>query len=322
MSAKDSTNNLTVQLRNVVNGYPGTTVYGQVVITPSQCKTSVDATKETKVTFVDPIMCTANTQYCVVVETNSETDSMYVAELGKKDITTGTLISKQPYLSGLLFSSKNGIAWTANQTMNMKFNIYVGQFNPTGAIQFDPITNISADKLLLLCDFLTPSNTGCIWSMNINDYGYQPVTSYQDFDTNIIVSKVQLKATFNSDTNMSPLIAQESFTLVGFLQDTTATYVSKNTDNLELYSDVKIQFEGDIPQGCTITPKFSYDDGTTWVTPPQVSSTPVETNWNSYLFETTLAAGTNATNFRVKLDIECNDSILRPKARKLTAIMK
>lgn len=322
LSAKDSGNNLVVQIRNVVNGYPGTTVYGEVVVSPSNCHPSADATAETKVTFVDPIMCSANTQYCIVVETNSATDSMYICDLGQKDITTGTLVSKQPYLAGLLFSSKNGIAWTANQTMNMKFNIYTGTFNPTGTIQFDPITSISADKLLLLAEFLTPANTGCIWSMNINDGGYQPVTSFQDFDTNLIVNKVQLQATFKSDTNMSPLISQESFTLVGFLQDTSAVYVSKNTNNIDPYNYVKMQFEADIPQGCTITPQFSYDNGTTWQSPPQTHSTAVEPLWSSYVYELTLPAGTNATNFRARLNINCNDSILRPKARKLMAIMK
>ncbi len=320
-AAKDNTNNVQVQIRNVVNGYPGNVVYGEKVLAPSEIKVSEDATAETKVTFDDPIMCEAGQQYCVVYMTDSADHSLYVADLGKTDITTGQTITRQPYLAGLLFSSKNAIAWTAHQSMNMKFKVYVAEFEPTGTVEFDPIFNMESDRLLLLSDELTPQNTGCIWDMKLDDGEFRPIASYQDVELEAVIDKVQLRATFKSDKNMSPLMAADSFTLVGFLQATSGSYISRNTTLLEPYTNVKIVYDGFIPSGCTITPQFSYDDGKTWITPPQTSAVEVELNWTRYTHTKSVEASANAKMFRVRLNIQAASSVVRPKVRKLMCVM-
>lgn len=320
-AAKDSTNNVIVQIRNVVNGYPGPVVYGEKVLVPNEITISDNAMKETKVTFDDPVFCAANTQFCVVYQTDSAEHSMYVADLGKTDVTTGELVTRQPYLAGMLFSSKNGLAWSAHQAMNMKFKVYTAEFQPTGTVEFDPITNLSADKILLLTDYLTPQNTGCIWEVSLDDQPFQPIARYRDLDTNKVVAKVRMRATFKSDKNMSPLMAKDSFTFVGFLTATEGSYISRATVIERDASIVKQSYEAFVPQGCTITPQFSLDDGKTWITPTQVSSVQVASGWFKYSFEKAVTLP-NQRTFRARVNIKSNSSVVRPKVRKLMNIVK
>jgi hypothetical protein len=321
-SAKDATKNVVVQIRNMVNGYPGQVVYGEKTLKPSQINVSSTAATETKVTFDDPIMCAANEQYCMVFLTDSATPAMWVSDLGGKDVTTGTLVANEPYLAGMLFSSSNAKTWTAHQSMNLKFKVYTAQFQSTGTIEFDPMFDVEASSLLLMSDFLTPVNTGCVWEMSLDDKPYQPITSYEDVALTTVVEKVKLRATFKSDTNMSPLMALDSFTLVSFLSATSGSYISRNSVMDTAYTTVRQSFEGFIPQGCTITPQFSTDNGATWKTPTLTSTTSVSAEYNRYDYSLTLAAGTNATNFRARLNITANSPVLRPKARKFMNVIK
>jgi len=321
-SAKDATKNVIVQIRNMVNGYPGQIVYGEKVLKPSQINISSTAATETKVTFDDPVMCAANEQYCMVFLTDSATPAMWVADLGGKDVTTGTVVANNPYLAGLLFSSANAKTWTAHQGQNLKFKVYTAEFQPTGTIEFDPLFDVSADRLLLLSDYLTPRNTGCVWEMSLDDKPYQPITSYEDVDLTTVASKVKLRATFKSDKNMSPLMALDSFTLVSFLSATSGSYIGRNTVMDTSYTTVVQTFEGSIPQGCTIVPQLSYDGGTTWKTPTSTGQTQVSADFTRYEYSYTVPNGTNATQFRARLNLTANSPVLRPKARKFINVIK
>lgn len=321
LAGVDSTKNLVVQIRNVENGYPSNVVYAEKVISPASQTASADASVETKVTFDDPVHCKANTQYCLVIQSDSATPSIYIAELGKKDIKTGTQVSYQPYLAGLLFSSKNGVAWTAHQNANMKFKLYTASFQPTGVVEFNPITGLSADRILLLADYLTPQNTGCYWEIKLDGGTYQPITSYEDMDLNIPVNQIQLRATFNSSENLSPLMPIDGFTFIGFISTTSGSYIGRNVTGFDRnINNVKMIFDGAIPVGSTITPQFSVDGGTTWRTPTQTSATPLDSNFSQYTFSLAVPDTDNARQFRARINITANSAVLRPRVRRLMCI--
>src|SRR5699024_10808099 len=56
-----SPQNITFQIRNMVNGFPGTTVYAEKVAEKGEMTPDYHAREEFKVTFDDPVMCKANT---------------------------------------------------------------------------------------------------------------------------------------------------------------------------------------------------------------------------------------------------------------------
>ncbi|MBD1372582.1 DUF4815 domain-containing protein [Hazenella sp. IB182357] len=335
-----SNQNVVVQIRGTENGYPSNVIYAEKVLTPDEIEASGDAKSETKVTFDDPIFCQANTQYAMVLLSDSPVPSVYVAELGQKDIITKQPVSYQPYLAGLLFSSSNGLAWTAHQNMNMKFKLYAAEFQKEGRVEFEPMPDLGADALLLLADFLTPSNTGCRWEMKLNEGAYLPITSYEDVDLRAPVDTVQLRAIFKADTNMSPLIAVDGFTFIGFLTAMSGSYIGRNVEGFDrLISKVKQVFEAYVPAGSQVTPQFSLDQGQTWISYTDeelISQTTAPSGFMRFVYEKDVAdlvatANQNrepndpiiyGKNFRARINIEANSRVLRPKVRKLMNIMK
>jgi hypothetical protein len=321
-AAKDATNNVKVQIRNVVNGYPGNVIFGEQILTPSQVSISADSSVETKISFDDPIPCTANLQYCMVFLTDSAVHSMYVCDLGQRDIKTGALVVKEPYLPGLLFSSSNGIAWTAHQSMNMKFNIYKAQFNLNATIDFVEQTSMNADRLLLLADAIIPTGCALTWQVSLDGGAYQPITPYSDLDLLTVASRVKLRVMMTATGDLSPILAMDSLVLTGWTTGTSGSYVGRNVELTQPITNVKQIFDAHIPSGCAVTAQFSYDDGTTWITPTQTSATPMSADYTRYICEATISAGANALNFRARLNITSNDPTLRPSAQRFANIMK
>ncbi len=318
-AAKDPANNVTIQIRNMVNGYPGQVIYAEKVVAPANVNVSTNGSVETKVLFDDPVVCKAGEQYCVVVVTDSDIYSLFVGELGKQDIRTGAFVTRQPYLAGTLFSSANAITWTAHQTQDMKFKVYTCEFAPTGTIEFNDIDNLGADRIILMADYLTPANTGCTWEIKLNNGSWQPIGNFEDKDISSVANKVRLRATFKADVNISPILASDSFSLISFLTATSGAYVSRNVGVERGYTTVRQVIEAHIPSGCSVVPKFT-TDGTTWVTGTLTSTEPVNQDYTRFTYEHTL--GASATNFRAKVEITAPNQLARPRARRFMNIMK
>ena len=65
--SKDENIPITLQIREVVNGYPSRTIvpFGEVVLNPSQVSISADASVATKFTFNSPVYLQEKTEYCL-----------------------------------------------------------------------------------------------------------------------------------------------------------------------------------------------------------------------------------------------------------------
>jgi hypothetical protein len=134
--SKDDTIPITVQLREVVNGYPSTTIlpFSEVTLNPSSVNVSADATTATTFTFPSPVFIQENVEYCFVVLANSNNYNAWVSRMGEKVVGSDRLISAQPY-AGVLFKSQNGSTWTAEQNEDMKFKLKRAEFsNVTGVV--------------------------------------------------------------------------------------------------------------------------------------------------------------------------------------------
>ena len=132
-------NYVRVEVRNTrPDGTPGNVVIGYA----SKFLTDSDgsavgralATTGTNFRFNSPVYLTANKIYALVVKTRSPLTSLYVAELGKTDITSGKggLISKPPVIGqagGTLFTSDNGFTYIPNPTKDLKFRLFKAKFD-------------------------------------------------------------------------------------------------------------------------------------------------------------------------------------------------
>jgi len=134
--SKDTNIPVTLQIREVVNGYPSRTIvpFGEVVLNPSSVNISDDATIATKFSFPSPVYLQEKTEYSFCLLSNSNSYNAFVATIGKTQIGSDRTISVNPY-AGVYFKSQNGSTWTADQTTDIKFKINRAEFeNTTGTV--------------------------------------------------------------------------------------------------------------------------------------------------------------------------------------------
>jgi len=124
---------ITLQLREVVNGYPSDTIlpYSSVTLEPKDINTSVDGSAVTEFKFISPVYLKNNTEYCFVLIPTGNNDeyAIWESEVGKNVYGTTTIIDKQPN-AGTLFTVGNNRMWTEYINNDLKFTIYTAEFIP------------------------------------------------------------------------------------------------------------------------------------------------------------------------------------------------
>jgi hypothetical protein len=136
---KSSSAPITLQIREVVNGYPGNKVipFGEVTLNPAAVNVSENATAATTFVFPSPVYLQNNTEYCFVLlpAGNNPDYNIWVSELGENELGTENRISEQPHI-GVLFTSANNRSWTAWQKEDIKFTLRRADFaiNTVGSL--------------------------------------------------------------------------------------------------------------------------------------------------------------------------------------------
>lgn len=141
---KSSINGVTVEIREVENGYPSYSVVplSRVHLTPSQVNVSDDASQATTVTFQAPIRLDVEKEYAfVVIPDGGDPDYLiFTSKIGGTDLTPGEtqgLAIVQDWGDGVLFTSTNNRAWKSYQDEDIKFNLYRHNFNVgSGTVTF------------------------------------------------------------------------------------------------------------------------------------------------------------------------------------------
>ena len=125
-SKKDNNLPVWVELREVINGYPGPTLipFGRKVLNPNDI--NLDATTGNTATnfkFDSPVYLKEGIEYCLVVMTNSLDYKVWIAGLGEVDVSgSNRIISTQPHL-GSFFKSQNNTTWSPVQSEDLKFTM-------------------------------------------------------------------------------------------------------------------------------------------------------------------------------------------------------
>lgn len=150
-SQKSNINSITLQLREVVNGYPSDTIlpYSSVTLDSKNVNISTDGSSVTEFKFPSPVYLKNNTEYCfVLIPTgNSEEYVVWESEVGKKVFGSSTIIDKQPN-AGTLFAVGNNRMWTEFINEDLKFTVYTAEFIP-GVVGTIVLTNTERDYLTL-----------------------------------------------------------------------------------------------------------------------------------------------------------------------------
>lgn len=139
---KSPENGVTVEMREVLNGYPSAQVlpFGRKHLTPAQINTSADGSIATVVTFDNPVKCSVEKEYCFVVipDANDPNYLLYTSKVGGFDLITGEPVV-QDWGDGVLFTSTNNRAWQSYQDEDLKFEVRRLEFVDTeGTVDLVP----------------------------------------------------------------------------------------------------------------------------------------------------------------------------------------
>lgn len=333
--SKSTTNNIIMQVRGLSDGgFPNRTIYAERLLTPADILTSEDASVETKIALDDPLMVQAGESYCIVFITDSQDYTLWGATVGQPLVNDrSTLVVSQPYVNGVLFSSSNAVSWTVHQETDLKFSIYTANFAEQGIIEFDTMTNIDSNGILLMASYLTPANTGCKWevkivssadagTVSIDSVPWVPLINYLEIQTNVIVAQAKLRATFTSNRYISPMLALDDLLFVNFVSATTGDYVTKTIDQTDApFNKLTLSYDVAAPSGSHVTPYYSLDGGATWkplVSTPTTSKSSAE--FTRYTFVETVSASATNTSIKLKLTLTGDNRFVRPRVKRLTAL--
>ena len=156
---------VSVKIAEVVNGYPTSNYLASASVKAKDVKVSTspstsDANTITKFTFSDPVYLQPDTEYALVIYSDSPEYEVYVAEMGGNVLGADPpqRISEQPY-AGSFFRSQNSTTWTAYQNEDLMFVINKAVFGGSGSAVFNikdvPKADHDVARLLINADKLT-----------------------------------------------------------------------------------------------------------------------------------------------------------------------
>lgn len=289
-----------VEIREVVNGYPGNKIYSSAYLTADDITISADSSIETVFTFEKVLGFAPDNEYCFVgIPSGYNTDyNLYAAELGTVDLLTGDRIITQSLdADGVLFHSPNNRTWDPWNKRDLKYNIYKANFENSCQIVWNELTGVQASILVLAVEEFLGGGTNAIWSYS-TDSGviWEPFSPGIDTDLGSIITKVQLRVDVTSLGGNYQVISKFAGILLMY-HDANANYVGNDqqfTDALNYPNKVTcicdLDADGTGGTGVrSVTPKFSIDDGETWVELGlKEGYTPISLDdpWYRYQFET------------------------------------
>ena len=148
-ATKDTKIPVMIEIREVVNGYPGKLIlpFSRMTKKPEDVNISTNTVTlngvetpsydtATTFEFPSPVYVQNNTEYALVIMSDSNNYKVWISNMGDKIPNSSRTISEQPY-AGVLFKSQNGSTWTANQDQDLKFTLYRAKFNTSviGSVQ-------------------------------------------------------------------------------------------------------------------------------------------------------------------------------------------
>ena len=153
-ATKDDRIPVMLEIREVVNGYPGKRVlpFSRVTIKPEQVSISANTVNidgvavnkwdtPTTFTFPSPVYVQENTEYAIILASDSNAYKVWISQVGEQMPGTARTISEQPYL-GSLFKSQNASTWTADQTQDLKFVLYRAQFDTSVTANVEYVNDV------------------------------------------------------------------------------------------------------------------------------------------------------------------------------------
>ena len=264
-STKDSTIPVTLQIREMDNGFPTKKVipFGSVTLNPSSV--NVDASTgatATTFTFDSPVYIAPNVEYAMVLMSDSQDYNVWISRMGETDVTAGRFINDQPYL-GVLFKSQNNSTWTAFDFEDLKFTLYRASFttNQSGTLT---LNNDALSTQTLDANSIESFASTALVKVRQKDHHMYSTSN------NVTIAGVSsgLSTTLNGAINDSAAPVLDSVTnftdTSGVYNRISSTYYIKIDDEIISYTGVSTKtLSGTVTRGARGTTAAAHADGAT-----------------------------------------------------------
>ena len=312
---KDACIPVTVQIRGVTTGLPNEVVLAEKVISP----TEINLGAETKITFDDPFYAEANTSYAVVLLTNSTNYRVRIATLGQ--MGQNGVITRQSYPEGVLLESSNAETWTPLNGSDLTVKIYGYDFQPSGEVRFLPISGAQFSELNLDEYSSIPEGTGIVWEYSTDGGAtWDAIVPAEEENLPNIAADVLVRAVFSgSEANDSPALNFKDVNLIGYLNNTTGAYITRENELTQGVESTKVYTQMNIPSGTSLNWFASNDGGATWEPMSIATTREIDQEWTEYTLTRTFA-DPSGTKVRYKAEMTGNN-LVYPRIHTLGATL-
>lgn len=147
----DAGTDVIVQIRTMNNGYPTTTVLGEVKKVAANIATSWNASRSTVFEFPTPVRVQKDVEYCFVILGSTPLTKVWAAHLGEECVNVPNKVADSQVSLGSEFRSQNGSTWNAEQFEDLMYAIHVAKFENTpmrvhfdisGGLEEDPMESV------------------------------------------------------------------------------------------------------------------------------------------------------------------------------------
>lgn len=255
--SKSPTRGATVELREVVNGYPSYEIlpFSKVHLNPADVNVSDDSSVATTIEFTAPVRLDVDKEYAfVVMPDGADPDYLiYTCKVGGEDFLTATSIT-QDWGDGVLFTSTNNRAWKSYQDEDIKFTIYRANFST--ATEEITLTNdnhefftISNPIGIFIADELVYKETAASISIGVvNGSNVITTSSGTNFSSQFNIGDYVLIEGTNvpksilkvSDPQSTEMTLEQPVITTGTASSITATPIAAG--NLSYYNRIKPNF--------------------------------------------------------------------------------
>jgi len=262
---KDSSFPLTVQIRNVVNGYPGPKIlpFGSVTLEPADINLSATASTATRFTFPSPVYVKSGVEYTIAVIASVPSYKCWIARMGEKDIGGSRTVSTQPHI-GVLFKGHNNRAWAMSPMEDLKFKINTAKFDTSGAGNV-ALVNDTLPALTLGQNPCILEHASTTVRVKHADHGMYTVAN------NVTIDKVKSGATTTLSGTISATDTTLTLTSGGNFDDTSGKYAVcanglyyiKIGDEILSYTTISDTAVSGVTRGVDSTTATSHSSGAT-----------------------------------------------------------
>mgnify|MGYP007107840848 CR=1 FL=1 len=282
--SKDDNLPVTVEVREVQNGFPGPRVipFGRVVKDPDDVVIDTSAQTATNFKFESPVYLQSGLEYCIAVITNVPTYKVWIARMGETEVQStlaqaqvgGTAdaaqnvlfsdrtVSEQPEV-GVLFKGHNNRTWAPSLTEDLKFNLYRAEFSSNSGTV--PLVNDSNPVKTLEKNPLEFLDGSAVIKVFHPDHGMYSTSN------NVTIANVKsgitttLSAAITSSSTTIELASGTNFddTSGVYSRDASNVYYIKIDDEIISYTSISTNTISSATRGVDSTTAASHDEGAT-----------------------------------------------------------